>query len=108
MLQFRCVVLPEQSCGSSTGQGETASVERPVATGRLQNDLSLRDETRGNTTNVSSCSNRLTLREVRLRIQVSTGDICSPSDTYPNPLEYRPSTLCHLNKQIVKKMTLNM
>ena len=30
-----------------------------------------------NTTNASSCSYRLTLREERLRTQVSTRDICS-------------------------------
>jgi hypothetical protein len=44
MLQFRCVVLPERSCGSLTGQGEKASVERPVAAGRLQNTVSLSEE----------------------------------------------------------------
>ena len=44
MLQFRCVVLSEQSCDSSTGQGERASVERPVAAGHLQNTVSLSNE----------------------------------------------------------------
>jgi hypothetical protein len=45
MPRFRCVVLSERSCDLLTGQGETASVERPVAVGRLQNTVSLSDET---------------------------------------------------------------
>jgi hypothetical protein len=40
MLRFHCVVLSEQSCDSSTGQGEKASAERPVAAGHLQDTIS--------------------------------------------------------------------
>ena len=41
MLQFHCIVLSEQSCGSSMGQGQKASVERPIAAGHLQDIVSL-------------------------------------------------------------------
>ena len=47
MLPFRGVVLPERSCGSLTGQAETASAERPVEAVRLQNTVSLTEERRG-------------------------------------------------------------
>ena len=36
MRRFRRVVLSERSCDWLTGQGETASVERPAAADRLQ------------------------------------------------------------------------
>ena len=35
-LQFRCVELSERSCGSSTGQGERASIEHPFEADHLQ------------------------------------------------------------------------
>ena len=78
MPQFRRVVLPERSCDSLTGPGETTSEERPVAAGPLQTIPSV-SPTKGreNTTNVSSCSYRLRLGEERLQTQVSTGDISS-------------------------------
>jgi hypothetical protein len=41
MLQFLYVVLPKQSFGSSTDQGETASVARPFAAGHLHDAVSL-------------------------------------------------------------------
>ena len=44
MLQFHYVVLSERSCDSSTGQGERASVERPVAAGHLQDTVGLSNE----------------------------------------------------------------
>jgi hypothetical protein len=44
MLQFHCVVLSERSCDSSTGQGERASVERPIAAGHLQDTVGLSNE----------------------------------------------------------------
>jgi hypothetical protein len=39
-LQFLYVVLPKQSFGWSTGQGERASVERPFAAGHLHDAVS--------------------------------------------------------------------
>ena len=47
MLQFHCVVLSEQSCDSSTGQGERASVELPIAAGHLQDTVGLSNEMLG-------------------------------------------------------------
>jgi hypothetical protein len=44
MLQFLYVVLPKQSFGSSMGQGDKASVERPFATGHLHDGISLSNE----------------------------------------------------------------
>jgi hypothetical protein len=41
MLRFHYVVLPKRSCGSSTGQGERARVERPFVAGRLQDTISI-------------------------------------------------------------------
>jgi hypothetical protein len=41
MLRFHYVVLPKRSCGSSTGQGERASVERPFVAGRLQDTIGI-------------------------------------------------------------------
>ena len=41
MLQFLDVVLPKQSFGSSTDQGERAIVERPLAAGHLHNVVGL-------------------------------------------------------------------
>jgi hypothetical protein len=41
MLRSHYVVLPKQSCGSSTGQEETASVERPFVAGRLQDTIGI-------------------------------------------------------------------
>ena len=38
-LRFHCVALSEQSCDSSTGQGERASVELPNETGHLQDTV---------------------------------------------------------------------
>ena len=39
MLHFYGVVISEQSCGSLTGQGEKASVERHIAAGHLQDTV---------------------------------------------------------------------
>jgi hypothetical protein len=47
MPRFHCVVLSEQSYDSLTGQADTASIERPVATDHLQNTVSLSNERRG-------------------------------------------------------------
>jgi hypothetical protein len=75
MLRFHYVVLPKRSCGSSTGQGERASVERPFVAGRLQDTIGIGNVKWGKTTtNVSSCSSRLMLVEVKQRPQVSNGD----------------------------------
>jgi len=91
MLQFQRVVLSEQSCDLSTGQGERASIERYIAAGHLrdtvQDTVSLSNERWVNETNVSSRSLLLTLGEERLRNRVSTGDTSSGRDTYPNPAE---------------------
>jgi hypothetical protein len=44
MLQFLYVVLPKQNFGSSTGQEERASVERPFAADHLHDAVSLGNE----------------------------------------------------------------
>ena len=44
MLQSHCIVLSEQSCDLSMGQGERASVERPVAAGHLHNTVGFENE----------------------------------------------------------------
>jgi hypothetical protein len=48
MLQFQRVVLSEQSCDLSTGQGERASVEHRVAAGHLQDAVGLSSKMWGN------------------------------------------------------------
>ena len=54
MLRFLYVVISKQSFDSSTDQGETTSVERPFAAGRLQDTIGLGNERDGTeTTNVS-------------------------------------------------------
>jgi hypothetical protein len=78
MLRSHYVVLSEQSCDSSTGQGERANVERPVAAGHLRDTVGLSNERWEKTvTNVSFCLFRLTPDEERLRAQVSVCDTCS-------------------------------
>jgi hypothetical protein len=67
MQQFLYVVLPKQSFGSSTGQGERASVERPFAAGHLHDAVSLANERRVQKTDVSFCLFHVTLDEERLR-----------------------------------------
>ena len=49
MLQFHCVVLFEQSCGSSMGQGQgqKASVERHIAACHLEDIVSLHSKMLG-------------------------------------------------------------
>ncbi len=47
MLRTLYVVLSKRSSDSSMDQGETASVERPFATGHLQNTVGLGNERRG-------------------------------------------------------------
>ena len=42
--RFLYVVLSKRNFDSSTDQGETASVERPFAAGRLQNTIGLGNE----------------------------------------------------------------
>ena len=80
-LQIHYVVLPKQRCGSSTGQGERASLEHPVVVGHLQDNVSLGKEIDGEkTTHVSSYSIRLIYDELRLRTHVSTSDTCSARD----------------------------
>jgi hypothetical protein len=44
MLRFLYVVLSKRSTDLSTGQGETASVQRPVVAGHLQNTVGLSNE----------------------------------------------------------------
>ena len=68
MPQFHYVVISERSYDSSTGQGVTASVERPVEAGHLQDTAGLSNEMWGKTktTNVSSYSFHLTLGEEKL------------------------------------------
>jgi hypothetical protein len=44
MLRFLYVVHSKRSCGSSTDQAETASVERPFPAGHLQNTVGLGNE----------------------------------------------------------------
>ena len=44
MLRFLYVAISKRSFDSSTDQGETASVERPFAAGRLQNTIGLGNE----------------------------------------------------------------
>jgi hypothetical protein len=63
MLRFRCVEISERSCDSLTSQGEKASVEHRIATGHLRDNVSLSNESREKTTNVLSCSFRVTLGE---------------------------------------------
>jgi hypothetical protein len=45
MLQFPYVVLSERSFDSSTGQGEKASVELPIAVVHLQDNVDLDNRT---------------------------------------------------------------
>jgi len=72
MLRFLYVVISKQSFDSSTDQGETTSVERPFAAGRLQNIIGLGNEREEReTTNVSF---GLMLGEERQRPHVSLGD----------------------------------
>jgi hypothetical protein len=47
MLQFHCVLLSKQRCDLSTGQGEKASVELPIAAGHLQDTVGLSDKMLG-------------------------------------------------------------
>jgi hypothetical protein len=47
MPQFHHVVLPKQRCGSSTGQGERASLEHQAVVGHLQENVSLGKEIEG-------------------------------------------------------------
>jgi hypothetical protein len=67
MLQFLYVVLPKQSFGSSTSQGDRASVERPFAAGHLHDAVSLGKERWFQKTDVSFCLFHVTLDEGRLR-----------------------------------------
>ena len=47
MLQFQCVVPSEQNCDLSTGQGERASFQHPVAVGHLKNTVGLGNKGEG-------------------------------------------------------------
>ena len=47
MLQSHCVVLSKQSCDLSMDQGETTSVELPIAAGHLQDTVGLSNEMLG-------------------------------------------------------------
>jgi hypothetical protein len=44
MLRPHYVVLSERNCDLMTGQGEKATVELPIAAGRLQDTVSLCNE----------------------------------------------------------------
>jgi hypothetical protein len=68
MLRFLYVVHSKRSFDSSMDQGETASVERLFAAGHLQNTVGLGNERGRETTNVSSCSFRLTLGNKSVRV----------------------------------------
>ena len=103
MLQFHHVVLPKRSCGSSTGQGERASVERPFAVDHLQDTVSLGNEGQGERTNASSCLFRLTLGEECLRPQVNTSNNCFAQVTYPNRFEYYPVMPHDLTEQVSER-----
>ena len=72
MLRFLYVVLSKRRFDSSTDQGETASVERPFAAGRLQNTIGLGNEREERET--TDASSRLVLGEERQRPHVSLGD----------------------------------
>jgi hypothetical protein len=62
--QSQRVVLSEQICDSSMGQGGKAIVERPVAAGHLRNTVGLSNERSETiTTNVSFCLFHLALDE---------------------------------------------
>jgi len=75
MLRSHYVVLPKRSCGSSTGQGERASVERPFVAVRLHDTIGIGNVKRGEiATNGLSCTSPLMLVEVQQRSQVSNGD----------------------------------
>ena len=67
MLRFLYGVLSERSSDSTTGQGERASVEPPIAVVHLKNMVELGNKTLKGTTNVLSCLFRLTLGEEQLR-----------------------------------------
>ena len=76
MLRFLHVVNSKRCYGSSTDQGELATVEHRFSAGHLQNTGRSESQRRkvGGTTNVSSCWFRLMLGEERERLQVSEGD----------------------------------
>ena len=67
MQQFLYVVLPRQSFGSSTGQGERASAEHPFAAGHLHDAVSLGNERWVQKTDVAFYLLHITFDEERLR-----------------------------------------
>ena len=83
---------------SSMDQEGKASVRHPVAACHLQHIVGFSNKQYKRSTNALFCLFRLTLGEERLRTRVSTGDTCSASVTYPNPVEYYPLMPCHLTK----------
>jgi hypothetical protein len=100
MLQFLYVVLPKQSFGSSTGQGERASVERPFAAGRLHDAVSLGQREMDSKTDVSFCLFHVTLDEERLRPPSEPGDTCFAQKSYLNPVECYPLMPHDLTEQM--------
>jgi hypothetical protein len=103
MLRFLYVVLSRRSFDSSTDQGETASVERPFAAGRLQNTVGLGKERENReATNVSF---GLMLGEERQRPHVSLGDTFFARDTYPNSVRCHPSVPFHLMEKVFRQMS---
>ena len=99
MLRSHYVVLPKRSCGSSTGQGERASVERLFVVGRLQNAVEIGNVKWEKKTNVSSCSSRLMLVKANNALKSATVIPVVYDDTYPNSVGCHPSASFHLIEQ---------
>ena len=99
MLRFLYVVLSKRSFDSSTDQGETTSVERPFAAGRLHNTIGLGNQREERETNVSF---RLMLGEERQRPHVSLSGTFFARDTYPNSVRCHPSVPFHLMGKVFR------
>ena len=56
MKQFQCVVISERSRDSWKDRGERASVERPIAVGRLQDTVNLGNKIARNCWEVTNVS----------------------------------------------------
>jgi hypothetical protein len=78
MLRFLYAVLPKQSFDSSTGQGDRANVERPFATGRLHDAVSLRKDSERwvEKQTFHSVDFMYLMMKSDCDPQVSTGDTC--------------------------------
>ena len=73
ILEILYAVLPKQSFGSSTGQGERASAERPFVTDHLYDAISLGNERWIKKADVSICLFHVILDEERLRSPTQHG-----------------------------------